>query len=88
MALKWCFSDTKIVYILEVSDRFTQPKQYSRQITDNLGWERGECQLVVRRMLPSQLSGPGNNADWVLTESRDKCFAQSFQSPEMGWRPP
>ena len=37
MALKWCFSDTKIVYILEVSDRFTQPKQYSRQITDNLG---------------------------------------------------
>ena len=58
MALKWCFSDTKIVYILEVSDRFTQPKQYSRQITDNLG--EGECQLVVRRMLPRQLSGPGN----------------------------
>ena len=53
MALKWCFSDTKIVYILEVSDRFTQPKQYSRQITDNLGWGEesaswlsGECYRV------------------------------------------
>ena len=44
----------------------------------------GTSQLVVRRMLPRQLSGLGNNADWVLTESRDKCFAQSFQSPEMG----
>ena len=55
MALKWCFSDTKIVYILEVSDRFTQPKQYSRQIPDNLGggelgesasWLSGECYRV------------------------------------------